>query len=113
MAIVERQHQRFPASLPGALMASDGPHIIRSVDISRNGCRIQNTVELVPGTSAALLLFPPEEVTPLVIPQAMVRWSGVEGVGIEFQAVEFRSLQRLDLLINRLKETHSQPSDGR
>jgi len=103
--MVERSHQRFPTSLPGALMAPDGPHIIRSMDLSRSGCRIQNTVQLVPGMTISLFLVPPGEDTPIVIQDANVRWAGAEGIGIEFQAVEFQNLQRLDLLIDQLRKT--------
>src|SRR5262245_348653 len=104
--MIERSHQRFPASLPGALMAHDGPHVIRSVDLSRNGCRIENTVQLISGTSVGLFLVPPGEDIALVIRDAEVRWSCAEGIGIEFQAVADHERDRLDLLINQIKKQH-------
>src|SRR5215813_7903825 len=87
--MIERSHQRFHISLSGALFAYDkvGPDTIRSVDLSRNGCRIENTVQLVPGMSIALFLLPPGEDTPIVIHDAKVRWSGTAGIGIEFHTV--------------------------
>src|SRR5262245_60446107 len=104
--MVERSHQRFPASLPGALLVYDRPHFIRSVDLSRNGCRIQNTVPLVPGMIIDVFLVPPGEdkLIVIVIHAAAVRWIGVEGIGIEFQAVTPHHRDCLDLVINQLKK---------
>ena len=104
LKMVERNYQRFSASLPGAIMAHDRPHFIQSVDLSRNGCRIQNTVPLVPGMIIDVFLVPPGEVKPIVIHAAAVRWTGVEGIGIEFQAVAPYHRDRLDLVINQLKK---------
>ena len=106
--MIERSHQRFPVSLSGALFAYDkwGPDAIRSVDLSRNGCRIENTVQVVPGMNIALFLFPPGEDIPIVIHDAKVRWSGAEGIGIEFHTVADHYRDRLDLLINQLKKPH-------
>jgi hypothetical protein len=106
--LVERSHQRFPVSLSGALFAYDqwGPDTIRSVDLSRNGCRIENTVQVVPGMNIALLLLTPGEDIPIVIHDAKVRWSGAEGIGIEFHTVADPYRARLDLLINQLKSPH-------
>src|SRR5262245_24662689 len=104
--MIERSYQRFPASFPGAVLADNGTHIIQSVDLSRKGCRIQNTAQLDPGMSVDLLLFPPGEEMPIVILDARVRWSGAEGIGIQFQAVADHHQETLDLLINKLKKPH-------
>ena len=103
--MIERTFQRFPASLPGTLLAGDEEHVIRSVDLSRNGCRIQITVSLVPGMTVDLVLFPGGH-EPIALKTAKVRWSGAEGIGIEFQEIPFEHLHRLDLLINQLKKPH-------
>ena len=54
--MVERGRQPSPVSLSGALSPIDegGPDAIRSVDLSRNGCRIENAVQVVPGMNIAL-----------------------------------------------------------
>jgi len=106
--MVERSHQRFPVSLGGALFAYDKsvPDVIRSVDLSRNGCRIENTVQVVQGMNIALFLIPPGEDIPIVIHDAKVRWSGAEGIGIEFHTVTDHYRDRLELLINQLKQSH-------
>jgi hypothetical protein len=104
--MIERSYQRVPVSLPGSLVMYDGPHVVRSVDLSRTGCRIRNTVRVAPGMVIDLLIFPPGEDAPIVIQQAMVRWSGDEGIGIEFQAVSLHHQDRLDVLLNHLKKVH-------
>lgn len=106
--MVERSHQRFSVSLSGAIYAHSqwGPDTIRLVDLSRNGCRIENTVQVVPGMNIALFLIPPGEEIPIVIHDAKVRWSGSEGIGIEFHTVVDHYRDRLDVLINQLKRSH-------
>src|SRR6185312_4479440 len=103
--MVERSYQRFPVSLSGALYAYDkwGPYTIRLVDLSRNGCRIENTAQIVPGMNIALFLLPPGEDIPILIHDAKVRWSGTGGIGIEFYTVADHYRDRLDLLLNQLK----------
>ena len=105
--MVERSYERFPASLPGALLSyNHGSHIIRSVDLSRNGCRIANTVQVVPGMNIALFLIPLGDERLILIQDAMVRWCGAAGIGIEFQVVAEQYRDRLDALINQLKKSH-------
>jgi PilZ domain len=107
-SMVERSHQRFPVFLSGALYAYDkwGPYTIRLVDLSRNGCRIENTAQIVPGMNIALFLLPPGEDIPILIHDAKVRWSGAEGIGIEFHTVADLYRDRLVLLINQLRKPH-------
>ena len=106
--MVERSHQRFPACLSGALFAYGkwGPDTIRSVDLSRNGCRIENTVQVVPGMDIALFFLPPGEDIPIVIHDAKVRWAGTQGIGIEFHTVADHYRDRLEVLLNQLKRPH-------
>ncbi|HJT22584.1 MAG TPA: PilZ domain-containing protein [Nitrospira sp.] len=104
--MIARSYRRVPASLPGTLVMYDGPHVVRSVDLSRNGCRIRNNVRVAPGMVIDLLIFPPGEDSPILIHEAMVRWSGDEGIGIEFQAVSLHHQDRLDLLIKNLQKVH-------
>ncbi|BFU94961.1 MAG: conserved protein of unknown function [Nitrospira sp.] len=103
--MIERRYQRYPVSLPCALLAHDGPHITRSVDLSSKGCRIQNTVRVVPNMVIDLLLFTGDDL-PIAIQSANVRWCGAEGIGIEFQALASYHQQRLNLLLNQLKKPH-------
>src|SRR5262249_5651768 len=105
--MIERSSQRFHVYFPGTLAAYDeGPHVIRWLDLSRNGCRIENTVPVVPGMKITLFLIPPGEDMPILIHDAMVRWAKGNSIGIEFHSVADHHRGRLDLLINQLKKSH-------
>lgn len=50
-----------------------------------------------------LLLFIPEDKTPILIQGAVVRWSGVHGIGIEFQSLASPHQERLDCTLRHLE----------
>ncbi len=50
-----------------------------------------------------LLLFIPEDKTPILIQGAVVRWSGTHGIGIEFQSLASPHQERLDCTLRQLK----------
>lgn len=52
-----------------------------------------------------LLLYIPEDKTPILIQGAVVRWSGAQGIGIEFQSLASPHQERLDHILQRLKTT--------
>lgn len=100
--MVERQCPRFPAMLSGELVHSSRPHAIKSVDLSLKGCRLQNTVHVVPGMLVDLRLYAFGEKMPWLIQGAMVRWSNTQGIGIEFQHLPLNLQTRLELLVSQL-----------
>ncbi len=50
-----------------------------------------------------LLLFIPEDKTPILIQGAVVRWSGTHGIGIEFQSLASPHQERLDCTLRHLE----------
>jgi hypothetical protein len=54
-----------------------------------------------------LLLYVTEESTPILIQGAVVRWSGAQGIGIEFQSLASPHQERLDSTLERLEATAS------
>jgi len=50
-----------------------------------------------------LLLYIREEKTPILIQDAIVRWSGRHGIGIEFQSLASPHLERLNSTLQQLE----------
>jgi hypothetical protein len=49
------------------------------------------------------LLYVPGDEIPLLIQQATVRWSGSQGIGMEFQPLASTHQERLDAVIRQLE----------
>lgn len=107
--MVVRQHPRFPALFAGTLVYQNRAHAItKSVDLSRNGCRLKSTARVAAGMRVDLLLYVPGEDIPLLIQRATVRWSGAHGIGIEFQPLASHHQERLDTVVRQLEiEAHN------
>ena len=103
--MVARQCPRFPASFPGTLVYQNRPSITTSLDLSRKGCRLRRTVHVADGMHVDLLLYVPGEEIPLLIKRATVRWSGAQGIGLEFQPLAQPHQQRLDTALRQLERT--------
>ena len=102
--MVVRQHPRFPAAFSGTLGHENHLHrITKSLDLSRKGCRIQSSLRAIAGMKVDLLLYVPEDETPILIEHAVVRWCGSHGIGIEFQSIAAAHQERLDRSLRRLE----------
>jgi len=102
--MVVRQHPRFPASFSGTLIHQSHLHQIdKSLDLSRKGCRLESPFRASAGMKVDLLLYIPEDKTPILIQAAIVRWSGVHGIGIEFQSLASPHQERLDRTVRHLE----------
>lgn len=88
-------------------MCRNAEHPIRSLDLSRKGCRLQSLAHVAAGMMVDLWLYVPGEDVPLLIQQAMVRWSGTQGIGLEFQSLASHHQRRLDLVVRRLEVTYN------
>lgn len=103
--MVARQCPRFPASFPGTLVYQNQPATTKSLDLSRKGCRLKSTARVVAGMSVDLMLYVPGDDIPLLIQKAMVRWSGTQGIGLEFQPLASPHQARLDTVLLQLERT--------
>lgn len=101
--MVVRQYPRLPALFSGTLVYQNSSHAItQSVDLSRKGCRLKSNALVFAGMKVDLLLYVPGKEIPLLIQRATVRWSGRQGIGIEFQRLAFPHQERLDTFLHQL-----------
>jgi len=101
--MVLRQHPRYHASFSGTLVYQNHPHTItNSVDLSRKGCRLESSVQVVAGTRVDLLLYLSDEPVPVLIQRATIRWAGAHGIGIEFPSLTSPHRERLDGTLQQL-----------
>jgi len=101
--MVVRQHPRYPASFSGHLGYQNEFHrITKSLDLSGKGCRLECPLPAVAGMKVSLLLYLPGDESPILIAEAVVRWCGRHGIGIEFQSLAASHRERLDRAIQRL-----------
>ena len=102
--MVVRQHPRYPASFSGTLVYQNRLHqITKSMDLSYKGCRLQSSLPAVAGMKVDLLLYIPENETPILIQRATIRWSGSHGIGIEFDSLAPPHQERLDSTLRLLE----------
>ena len=104
--MVVRQYPRFSASFSGTLVHQNRLHeISKAMDLSRKGCRLESSLRAIAGMKVDLLLFIHEESTPILIQGAIVRWSGTQGIGIEFQSLASPHQERLNNTVQQLETT--------
>lgn len=104
--MVIRKHPRFHASFSGSVIHQKRSHTIhRSLDLSRKGCRVQSAFQAFAGMKVDLQLYLPNSQTPLLIQNAIVRWAGSQGIGIEFPVLTSLYQQQLEGTIQELEAT--------
>lgn len=103
--MVVRQYPRFPALFPGTLVYQNRSAATKALDLSRKGCRLKHTVPVATGAQIDLMLYVPGDEIPLLIQGATVRWSGRQGIGIEFQPLASPHQARLDTALRHLERT--------
>ncbi len=104
--MVVRQYPRFPATFSGTLVHQNRVHrISKALDLSRKGCRLESSFHASAGMRVDLLIYVPEEATPILVRNAVVRWTGARGIGIEFDSLAPSHQDRLNSVIQRLEAT--------
>ncbi len=104
--MVVRKHPRFYASFSGSVIHQRRSHTInKSLDLSRKGCRVQSTVQAFVGMKVDLQLYLQNSQTPMLIQNAIVRWVGSQGIGIEFPPLTSPDQQQLEGTIQQLEAT--------
>lgn len=104
--MVVRQYPRFPASFSGTLVHQNRLHgISKALDLSRKGCRLECSLRAIAGMHVDLLLYIHEEGTPILIQGAVVRWSSMHGIGIEFRSLALPHQERLETTLQQLEAT--------
>lgn len=100
--MVVRKFPRFPVTIPSTLVQRDKLRYNASVkDLSLKGCRLESVVRPFTGMQVELLLELPGESTPIHVGKATVRWSGSQGIGIEFLALAPPEQERLKRVVEQ------------
>jgi len=107
--MVTRKFPRFPVAIPSTLVQRDKLRYNASVkDLSLKGCRLESVVQPFTGMQVELLIELPGEPTPIHINRGAVRWSGSQGIGIEFLTVAPAEQERLKRVVEQLSVTAGQ-----
>lgn len=107
--MVTRQFPRFPVVIPSTLVQRDKLRYNASVkDLSLKGCRLESLVQPFTGMQVELLIELPGEPTPIHISRGAVRWSGSQGIGVEFLTVAPAEQERLKRVVEQLSVTAGQ-----
>jgi hypothetical protein len=100
--MVVRKFPRFPVAIPSTLVQRDKLRYNASVkDLSLKGCRLESTIRPFTGMQVELLIELPGEATPIHISRGVVRWSGSQGIGVEFLTVAPPEQERLKRLVDQ------------
>lgn len=107
--MVVRKFPRFPVSAPSTLVQQDKLRYNALVkDLSLKGCRLESTLRPFTGMQVELLLQVAADATPIHVSKATVRWSGSQGIGVEFLAIEAPEHERLKKMVEQLSITAGQ-----
>ena len=107
--MVTRKFPRFPVAIPSTLVQRDKLRYNASVkDLSLKGCRLESVVQPFTGMQVELLIELPGEPTPIHISKGTVRWSGSQGIGVEFLVVTPAEQERLKQVLEQLSVTVGQ-----
>ncbi|MEQ1628459.1 MAG: PilZ domain-containing protein [Nitrospira sp.] len=107
--MVTRKFPRYPAQISSILMQRDRLKYNAALrDVSVKGCRVESVIRPFTGMQLEVSLQLPGEATPITITNAAVRWTGSNGIGIEFLTIAPPQLERLNQLITKLSSaTHA------
>ena len=77
------------------------------LDLSMGGCRIESPIPVVPGFSLELRIYAPDVEWPIMIEAASVQWVSGLMFGLAFFRLREAERQRLEQVINALREGES------
>ena len=100
-----RRYQRFPVRFQSVLSGfSRNEWAGMVVDLSKGGCRIETNAQVYTGMQVSLRLEITNEASPILVSRAGVRWVRPNLVGVGFIAVESPHRERLDHILEQLKQ---------
>ncbi len=107
--MVVRKFPRFQVSAPSTLIQRDKLQYNALIkDLSLKGCRMESTLRPFTGMQVELFLQVEADATPIRISKATVRWSGAQGIGVEFLTIEASEQERLKQTVEQLSTTAGQ-----
>lgn len=95
-----RRHPRVPVRYLGTfstMQRAAGEGIV--LDLSLGGCRVESSRDVRLGTELALRISLPNQVTPLAVDQAIVRWGHGHQFGLCFMSLRPEEQARLRRLV--------------
>lgn len=100
-----RRHQRFPVRFQTVLSsASRSEWAGAVVNVSKGGCQIETEANVFAGMQVSLCFQLPGEASPILVARAGVRWRRPKLVGVGFISVESPHRERLDHILEQLKQ---------
>jgi hypothetical protein len=102
--MVTRKHPGFPVSFSSTLVHKNHfRHAGSVLNLSAKGCCIESIISPFTGMQIAVQLHIPGEPQPILIDNAVVRWSGSAGIGLEFLTIAHPHQDRLNRIIEQLQ----------
>lgn len=77
-------------------------------DLSLGGCRVESTTPVPLGTELELRIAVPQELTPVAVDRAVVRWATDREFGVAFLFLRSPEQQRLHDLVRELEISSNQ-----
>ena len=100
-----RRHKRFPVHFHSVFTGPKlGESVGTTLNLSTNGCLIETASQVYTGMHITLRIDVPGAVSPIHIEQAAVRWNRGGEVGVGFIRVAPPDQERLDELLERMKQ---------
>jgi hypothetical protein len=100
-----RRQQRFPAHFQSVLSGQPrGESVGTIMNLSKSGCRVKTDSQGYSGMQVSLRFDVPGERLPISIERAAVRWNRGGELGVGFITVAPPHQDRLDQLLERLKQ---------
>jgi len=102
-----RRHQRFPVHFQSVLSSPNRVGWFGTiVNLSKGGCLVEADSQVYSGMHVSLRLDVPGEMSPILVERAAVRWNRGREIGVGFITVAPPEQERLDQLLERLKQEH-------
>ena len=100
-----RRQQRFLVHFQSVLFGQPRGELIGTItNLSKSGCRAKTNSQAHTGMQVSLRFDVPGETSPICIERAAVRWNRGGELGVGFITVAAPHQERLDQLLNRLKQ---------
>ncbi len=100
-----RRQQRFSVHLRSILSGPRREEWVGTVmNLSKGGCLVEIDGQVYSGLQVSLRLEVPGDTTPIFVTRAAVRWNRGREVGVGFITVDQPNQERLEQLLDRLKQ---------
>ncbi len=99
----QRKAPRFPVQFILGFLGQYSVGAGTVSNLSTAGCMVGSDLVVLAGWSLKLRLYLPDQDAPLVVDQAVVRWSRGLEFGVEFLAMQLKEQERLHRFVSTLE----------